>query len=536
MSYDSLKKIINDLDLVSAFKRVKYDSGYDFIQIPIENEIFESKLTNNIEFIVSSIKSETYTIKRLRKMWVPKKNFFLRPGSIPQLEDRIIFQALVDKIAYQLEAQLPPITNNIVFSSRLHPDKNSEKVFIHPKELWLSFKKKTIDLCRSSEYKFVLVSDIASYFENIDLRLMQDTLKSIGVDPDYVISINYFLSVWANGRTKGLPQMLAPSSLLANIYLSQVDKNLLMKGYEYIRYVDDIRIFVKNESDLRKALLDLTEQLKLTYLDVQASKTKLIRTSVLEKEMLLLEEHLQESGIKIDEDSEEEYHLEMNEQSENPNKLDVSKSEEDDKGDNDIPEERLVLFLSKILKKSNYDDRHLRFCLNNLARINSSAGVDAAIDNLKLLPQETANFVNYLSKINSNSITRDHIEKILTFLESDYCIYDWQIMWILILLIRIPLLENKDLTRLYRMNGIIKHDINKALLYYLLLIKGDLTIKRDIMSKYSSELPKEVRMAILSGIFELDERERNRFYAIATQERCINQLIEILKNRKCSFI
>ena len=414
-------------------------------------------------------------------------------------------------------------------------------MFIHPKGLWLSFKKRSIEFCRDGNYKFVLVSDIANYFENIDLRMMTDTLQSIGVQPDYVLSINHFLSVWANGRTKGLPQMLAPSSLLANIYLSQVDKNITMKGYPYIRYVDDIRIFVKRETDLRKALLDLTEQLKLIYLDVQANKTRLMKTSVLEKEILKLEKHLLESGIELDEDTDQSYQIRRHtERNDDSPPVEVSQSEEDNQMDeysseNFIPEEKLVSFLDKILESKKYDDRHLRFCLNNLAKIKSRAGVDVTISHLASMPQETATFVNYLLRIDKSFIEREHISKILIFFESDYCIYDWQIMWLLILLINTEIIDNTDLFRMFRIDIIQKHFINRALLYYLLSLKGDLSLKREIMSRFSSESSIEVRMAILSGIFHLDLRERNRFYSLATQELPINKLIAILKNRECPF-
>ncbi len=474
-------------------------------------------------------------------MWVPKKGFFLRPGSIPHLDDRIIFQGIVDKIANILESQLPPLSDGVVFSSRLNQIENKEKMFIHPKGLWLSFKKRSIEFCRDGNYKFVLVSDIANYFENIDLRMMTDTLQSIGVQPDYVLSINHFLSVWANGRTKGLPQMLAPSSLLANIYLSQVDKNITMKGYPYIRYVDDIRIFVKRETDLRKALLDLTEQLKLIYLDVQANKTRLMKTSVLEKEILKLEKHLLESGIELDEDTDQSYQIRRHtERNDDSPPVEVSQSEEDNQMDeysseNFIPEEKLVSFLDKILESKKYDDRHLRFCLNNLAKIKSRAGVDVTISHLASMPQETATFVNYLLRIDKSFIEREHISKILIFFESDYCIYDWQIMWLLILLINTEIIDNTDLFRMFRIDIIQKHFINRALLYYLLSLKGDLSLKREIMSRFSSESSIEVRMAILSGIFHLDLRERNRFYSLATQELPINKLIAILKNRECPF-
>src|SRR6476659_5341718 len=122
MSSQELKKIIDELDFITAFRRVKYDAQYDFLQFPVELSIFEYFFEDNVNYLKESIKQGTYSFKSLRKIWVPKRGFFLRPGSVPQLEDRVLFQAIIDKIAPDLEKQLPPLEQHVVFSSRLNPD------------------------------------------------------------------------------------------------------------------------------------------------------------------------------------------------------------------------------------------------------------------------------------------------------------------------------------------------------------------------------------------------------------------------------
>jgi hypothetical protein len=168
-SLKGVKEIIDDLDFNLAFRRVKYDSQYDFLQLPIEITIFENLLEDNVAFLKDAIKQDTFIIKSLRKIWVPKRGFFLRPGAIPHVEDRLLFQALIDKIAPLLEAQLPPLEEQAVFSSRLHTNPRSESMFQHPRDLWLAFKNKAVEYCDLPNINHVMASDIASYFENIDL-------------------------------------------------------------------------------------------------------------------------------------------------------------------------------------------------------------------------------------------------------------------------------------------------------------------------------------------------------------------------------
>jgi len=49
MKPDNIKKIIHDLDFQTAFRRIKYDSKYDFIQSPIELNIYEHYFDENIK-------------------------------------------------------------------------------------------------------------------------------------------------------------------------------------------------------------------------------------------------------------------------------------------------------------------------------------------------------------------------------------------------------------------------------------------------------------------------------------------------------
>lgn len=517
MSTPQLAEIVDDLDFNRAFRRVKHDSQYDFIQFPIELKLYEAFFNENIKSLKELIKQGSYTPQRLRKIWVPKKNYFVRPGAIPHLEDRILFQALVDNVARKLEQQLPPLQEEVVFSSRLNPNGESESLFVHPRQLWLAFKRKAIEYCDDENTKYALISDISSYFENIDLRLLTDTLTSSGVSPNYADAIRYILVVWANGRTRGVPQMMAPCSLLANMYLSQVDKNMVLRGYRYIRYVDDIRIFVSSATEAKKTLLVLTDRLKDCYLDVQASKTKIVHALEHKQELMTLETHLTESGIETDEeDTTTDY-------------------EDHSEPQSHIPEDKLIRFLESLVGNPNYDDRHLRFCINNLSRIGSPAALDLVLSRLISMPQETETFVRYLFKL-PPSVMGDKVFDIVTrFLDSENNIYDWQMMWLLIFLAKQPIGRN-HLNQLYRNEKLYKHSINRALLNYILCSKGDFTIQREMMSKYGQEESIEARIGILCGLYNLEKKERNRFYSIAGTERILNQLIETLRGKSLEFI
>ena len=523
-----LMKIIDDLDFDKAFKRVKYDARYDFLRLPIEISIFEAHFEENIRFLKEAIEQEKYEVKNLRRIWVPKRGYFLRPGSIPHLEDRILFQAIVDKISGELEALLPPFEQQVVFSSRLTQDPQSKSLFRHPRNLWIEFQKKAVEYCEEADTQFVLVSDIASYFENIDLRLLADTLTSSGISFVYVEAIRQILTKWANGRTRGLPQMLAPCSLLGNVYLSQIDKSMVLFGYKYIRYVDDIRIFVPSQIALRQALLDLTDQLKNCYLDVQSSKTQFYTSAEHKEDLTILKRHFAEAGIDESEDIDSLYF-------QDPEFFEDTELTEEMLGEQ-VQDENLMRFLQNILSNQyQYDDRHLRYCINRLGLKKNPAARELVLSRLRDMPQETATFVGYLSRIRQSERNEETVEHIINFLTSDFNIYDWQMMWLLIFLIRCERISQAQLEALFKKEILQRHPVNRALLSYLLCSKGDLTLQRLCINRYGQEQSIEVKIAILCGVFNLEKKERNRFYAMAGGGRQINQLITILKNRWIEF-
>lgn len=78
-----------------------------------------------------------------------------------------------------------------------------------------------------------------------------------------------------NGETNGL--LIGPhtSNLLSEIILCQVDKELVGKNYNFIRYIDDYVCYVETYEDAEKFILDLSNALKLYELNINVKKTKI---------------------------------------------------------------------------------------------------------------------------------------------------------------------------------------------------------------------------------------------------------------------
>src|SRR5207248_1432949 len=101
---------------------------------------------------------------------------------------------------------------------------------------------------------------------------------------------------------------------------------------------------------------------------------------------------------------------------------------------------------------------------------------DLVLSRLADMPQETATFVGYLSRIRQSEGNEGMIEHIVNFLTSEFNIYDWQMMWLLVFLIRCERIAPTYLQTLFNIERLQRHPVNRALLSYLLCSKGDLML------------------------------------------------------------
>ncbi len=79
-------------------------------------------------------------------------------------------------------------------------------------------------------------------------------------------------------REEGTPQGSPLSPVLSNIVLDEMDKELEVRGHKFVRYSDDINIYVKSERAAERVKESTTDHLeKELKLRVNREKTKVSR-------------------------------------------------------------------------------------------------------------------------------------------------------------------------------------------------------------------------------------------------------------------
>jgi hypothetical protein len=151
---------------------------------------------------------------------------------------------------------------------------------------WPAFAAELEVAYEKEGFKYLVVSDIASYFENIDLQLLRDLLlQHLPGSPRLVTFLIWLLEYWAwpspsgPSAPRGIPQGNEVSSFLGNLYLLPLDQEVTTfakrNDVKYLRYVDDVKIMTKDFATARQALFLMNRSLRGLRLTIQGAKTRI---------------------------------------------------------------------------------------------------------------------------------------------------------------------------------------------------------------------------------------------------------------------
>lgn len=215
---------------------------------------------------------------------VPKRALGLRYTLEIDFYDRFLYQA----ICSYLIPYFDPILSNRVFSHRYNKYGKEKYLFKHRIELWNTFEN--ISHLALVDDKSLLITDLLNYFEQISIDAIENAfigmisdIKASGGEKNTIRSaistLKALLEKWCYSDRHGLPQNRDASSFIANVVLDSVDKIMVAKGYDYFRYVDDIRVVCSDEYQAKRALNDLIYELRKLGLNINSKKTIILDKS-----------------------------------------------------------------------------------------------------------------------------------------------------------------------------------------------------------------------------------------------------------------
>ncbi len=378
----------------TAWKRVLSDARNDLIPDPLDYADYKRNAAPHIERARRMFR-QGYTPHDVFEIDVPKRGFTLRPGTTLLIEDRLVYQALIDKFALRVDRRLEDDT--VVYGYRVRS--RGSNMFRHGVSMWLKKQDMIRDGYRRDGYRYLLNTDVVAYFEHINHRILDEQLASHGVHAEVRRGLSRLLSHWSNNRGSGIPQGHNPSSLLGNIYLDPVDKAMIRAGYRYFRWNDDIYVFARSKADLRRALKLLNAELRKLRLYIQEAKTDINEgTRILD---LVDKRRDQLAALDYAVDADERV----------------------------IAFDEIKAILRDMRSTKAFNESHFVKCLNELRKLESDLAVDRALRRLEVLAHRSDDLVRYLALF----INRKRVQRaLMDFLQDcDKNMYSWQELWFL---------------------------------------------------------------------------------------------------------
>jgi len=256
-----LEQILSRGNLNAAFKRVKSNKGSHGVDGMQIKELLQYLKTHG-ESIRQSILKGKFKPNPVRRVEIPKENGKTRPLGIPTVVDRVIQQAIAQKLIPIYEKQF----SDSSFGFR--PNRSTHDAIRRCQEHI------------TSGYTYVVDMDLEKFFDTVNQSKLIEVLGRTIKDGRVISLIHKYLhaGVIVNHSFKetkeGVPQGGNLSPLLSNVMLNELDKELMSRGHRFVRYADDLMIFCKSKRAAQRRLDNIIPYIeKKLFLRVNKEKT-----------------------------------------------------------------------------------------------------------------------------------------------------------------------------------------------------------------------------------------------------------------------
>lgn len=228
-----MEEVVEDTNMRTAFQNVFRNRGAPGPDGQSVHDV-RARLESVLPRVRKQLLEGTYRVGAIRRVWIPKPNGKKRALGIPNVIDRWVAQCLLQKLSPIYEGEFHPSSHGF------RPGRSCHTALEEAREHL------------SNDHHHVVDIDLEDFFNRVHhqrliarlgrrirdhriLRLIQDMLQTQIVLPEGV----------RVRMEEGTPQGGPLSPLLSNLVLDELDQELHRRGHRFVRYADDLRIFVR---------------------------------------------------------------------------------------------------------------------------------------------------------------------------------------------------------------------------------------------------------------------------------------------------
>jgi group II intron reverse transcriptase/maturase len=229
-----MEEIADESNLRKAFQNVAKNRG---AAGPDGRGIAEVRERLEIELprIRNALLGGTYRVGEIRRVWIPKSDGRQRALGIPNVVDRWVAQAVLQVLSPVYDKEFHPSSHGFRPGRSCHTALEEARGHIgagHAVVVDIDLE----DFFNRVHHQRLLARLEQKIKDRRILRLISSMLQSRVVLPDGV----------KVAMEMGTPQGGPLSPLLSNLVLDELDQELDRRGLRFVRYADDLRIFVRS--------------------------------------------------------------------------------------------------------------------------------------------------------------------------------------------------------------------------------------------------------------------------------------------------
>jgi len=211
--------------------------------------------------IKTEIQEGKYRPKAVRRVEIAKEQGGIRKLGIPTVLDRMLQQSIAQLVSTHYEPKFSKYSYGFRKGRSCHQAIDQAIKYLN------------------EGYEYVVVIDISKFFDRVNHDSLLYSLSKEISDKAVLKLIRRYLQsgVMENGvkqpTLEGTPQGGNLSPVLSNIVLDRLDKELESRGHRFVRYADDISIYVKSQRAGERILAGITNWIE-AKLKLQINKDK----------------------------------------------------------------------------------------------------------------------------------------------------------------------------------------------------------------------------------------------------------------------